>query len=505
MKSTSFLFVLLTGLWIFAAGTHGQDSTKAEAWLQFRGNNCSGISDENAKPPIELTEKTTLWKIDLPVGHSSPIVWNDKIFVTGFIKESSELKTICVNRETGEHIWKQSVFPEKIEGYHPISSAAQTTPVTDGEYVYVYFGSYGVLCYSMEGNLVWDYKIDVHPYRWGVSSSPIVYDNKLIISRDISNERQLFALNKKTGEIIWKTELPQLESPWTTNWATPVVYRNDQIILHRAGEIASYSIEDGHRIWWLPYLTSGTSTPVIHNDMIYIGTWHNYSEEDLRANFPKYLDFTVLVNDFDSNNDGLIQKEEIPDSLMIYTRPGISEIEGADGNIKQFFGSFDNDKNGAIDQPEWDAIVNMIKGSFYKEAGLIVLNPDANGELSLNHLIWRESEKVPEVPSPIFYNDLVFMCKDGGILTCMDAEKGTVFFRESVGATGLYIASPVAANGYIYLTSVKGKITVIKATDKLNIINQNDLKEDIFASPAIIGNTIYVRTKGNLCAFRENY
>jgi len=308
-------------------------------------------------------------------------------------------------------------------------------------------------------------------------------------------------LNKNTGEIMWKANLPNLNSPWTTNWTTPVIYK-DQIILHRAGEISSYSVHDGHRIWWLQHLTSGTSTPIINNDIIYIGTWHNFSENDTRANFQQYLDFEKTIDNFDTSKDRLIQSEELPDSLLMFTRPGITDIESASSTVKQNFGTFDKNKNGSINKSEWEETVKWLTSSFYKEAGLIALKPVGEGELTMQNIVWRELEKVPEVPSPICYNNLVYMCKEGGILTCMDAKEGKILYRERIGAAGPYFASPVAANGCIYFLSGKGVITVIKDGDKLNIMKQSNLKEDIYASPVIIGNSFYVRTVEHLYAFK---
>lgn len=337
--------------------------------------------------------------------------------------------------------------------------------------------------------------------RWGVASSLVIHEDKLILNRDISNERQLIALNKRTGEIIWKTDLTNAKNNiWTTSFSTPVIYGN-QIILHRSAEIASYSAEDGHRIWWIYYLTSGVSTPVTSNDMVYIGTWHNFSENELRGNLPKYFDFNKLVNDFDASQDGLIQKDELPDSLLLFNRPEISDIETSSNSVLQAIDDFDKNKNGAIDKSEWDETINWIKSTFYKEAGLIALKPEAEGELTFDKIVWREPEKVPEVPSPVYYNNLVYMCCDGGILTCMDANNGKIVYRERIGAAGSFIASPVIANGYIYLTSAKGVITVIKAGDKFNIVKQNNLKENVFATPAIIGNSFYIRAQGHLYAF----
>ena len=115
----------------------------------------------------------------------------------------------------------------------------------------------------------------------------------------------------------------------------------------------------------------------------------------------------------------------------------------------------------------------------------------------------KKLEKVPEVPSPVCYNGCVYMCKNGGILTCMDAQNGSIFYQERIGAKGPYYSSPVVADGKLFIPSGNGTVTVIKANNKFDILAQNDLKEDIFASPAIIGNTIYIRTTGHLYAFGQ--
>ncbi|MBN2088869.1 PQQ-binding-like beta-propeller repeat protein [candidate division KSB1 bacterium] len=498
-KFNAFIFILLFAIML----SYGLSYSQNDVWPQFRGPNCSGIANKKSKPPIELNDKNTLWKISLPEGHSSPCIWGDNLFMTGYVKDKSELQIICINRKTGKVKWTQSIFPEKIEGYHPISNAAQTSPATDGARVYVYFGSYGILCYTSNGEFVWDYKIQVHPYRWGVTSSPVIHENKLILSRDIGNERYLMAFNKANGESLWKAELPDLKSPWTTNWATPVVYKN-QIVLHRTKEIVGYNIENGERTWWFPCLSGGAGSPIVQNDLIYIGTWQNYSEADQRANFPNYLNFKKLIKDFDSNNDGVIQQAELPDTLYAYIRPEISGMETADGTVKQFFGAFDKNKDNCIQQTEWESTIEWITSTFYQNAGLIALKPDGKGELSEKNIVWRELEKVPEVPSPLYYQNLVYMCKNGGILTCMDASKGTVVFRNRVGAAGPYFASPIAANNYIYFPSGNGVITVIKAGPKLEIVAQSKVNEKIFATPAIAGNTIYVRTTTNLYAFGKD-
>ncbi len=118
-------------------------------------------------------------------------------------------------------------------------------------------------------------------------------------------------------------------------------------------------------------------------------------------------------------------------------------------------------------------------------------------------MLWKVKEKVPEVPTPVYYEGCVYMIKNGGIITCLEAESGEVLYRERLGASGTYLASPIIANGNIYIPSYNGVITVIKAGNQLDILAQNDLNEKIFATPAVIGNTLYIRTDKHLYAFGD--
>lgn len=178
------------------------------------------------------------------------------------------------------------------------------------------------------------------------------------------------------------------------------------------------------------------------------------------------------------------------------------EIERTTHYVKEYYWTFDKNKDEAIDREEWDKTIEWVV-TFYGESGLMALRPNANGELPMSQVLWKVKEKVPEVPTPIYYKGCVYMVKNGGIITCVEAESGKVLYRERLGASGPYLASPIVANGNIYISSSKGVITVIKAGDKLEILAQNDLGEKIFSTPAVIGNTLYVRTTENLYAFGE--
>ncbi|OVE78710.1 hypothetical protein BVY00_02180, partial [bacterium G20] len=182
-----------------------------------------------------------------------------------------------------------------------------------------------------------------------------------------------------------------------------------------------------------------------------------------------------MLSQNDNDGDGLIGKQEIPDDMLLFSRP---EMDEDSWYVKRAFNMIDKNKDDSIDGEEWAKMVETII-SFYGESGLMALRPSGRGELPMSQVLWKVKEKVPEVPSPIYYQDQVYMVKNGGIITCVNAENGKVLYQERLGASGPYFASPVAANGNIYVPSSKGVISVIKAGDQLEILAQNDLKEKI--------------------------
>jgi len=333
-------------------------------------------------------------------------------------------------------------------------------------------------------------------------SSPLLYGDSVLLCRDAGEDHELLKINKMTGDILWEVKLPVSGgNPYKITHSTPIIYK-DCIILHRIGEISAYSINSGDRVWWYPILTQPVSTPIIDRDVIYISAWHNFSEKELRVELPEY---TELISVYDKDQDGLINQNEMSEELLVYTRPEITGSEFGDtkGRIIHFWWMIDTDKDGNVNQEEWGRITALVK-SFYTDAGLFALKPKGTGQQSVASVVWKVNEKVPEVPSPICNNGFIYMCKNGGILTCIDSETGEIYFRKRIGAAGPYIASPISINDYIYFTSGKGKITVIKAGEELNVVAQSDLKEKIFATPAIINSSIYIRTNEHLYAFTQN-
>jgi outer membrane protein assembly factor BamB len=467
-------------------------------WPQFRGPEGSGVASKDARPPVKFEDKNLKWETSLPLGFSSPVIWDNKIFLTGFVEDKKELITICLNRNDGIILWQKSIIPDTLEKSHSVSNPAQTTVVTDGERVITYFGSCGLICYDMEGEVQWKYPKPSVKFIYGNASSPIITGDKMILIDDEGSDRYLLAIDKTTGKEIWKTDF-QLDTliGWAGN-ATPIIYQ-DNIIVHRVGEVAAYSISDGSYIWGYKILTEASSSPIVAGNRILVNCWYNLSDETERPRLPDYVE---LLQKYDSNNNGTISKPELPDNLMVYQRPEISDIEKTSASVKSFFAGLDENGDKEIDRKEWNAILDLL-GNFYKPSGLIAINPNSRGQLPDSAIQWRITKNISEVPTPIYYRGRAYMIKDGGIITCINPGTGAILYQTRIGNPGACLASPVAANGLLYIFGYNGKLKILKAGDKINIVGEHDFKESIAASPAIIGRTIYIRTRSKLMAYSD--
>jgi outer membrane protein assembly factor BamB len=241
-------------------------------WPQFRGPNASGIG--TGKPPVQFgPDRNVVWKAAVGSGLSSPIIWNGRIFLTAFDAANKQLATLCIDQRSGKILWKRTVTPETIEKVHEISSPAGSTPVTDGERLYVYFGSYGLIAYDREGNTLWERRFPNPENPYGAVASPIVAGDLLILNHQ-GKDAYLLGLNRRDGRTVWKTDRSMLQY----GWSTPVHWRHDGIdeILVLGGDfkpnqrLVAYNLADGAERWWIGGLPAcGKSTPVIGDGLVY--------------------------------------------------------------------------------------------------------------------------------------------------------------------------------------------------------------------------------------------
>ena len=459
-------------------------------WPQFRGPDGSAIAAADAAPPIEFgASAKLLWKVDFPIGHSSPIVWGQRVFLTSFDPVAKKLELVCVSASKGSIEWRRAAPAREIEETHVVSNPATASAVVDADRVYAYFSSYGVMAFRHDGASAWTLPLAMPKTHHGSGASPILAGDLVILNHDAMQGGYLLAVDRRTGKQIWKTEYPT-ERGRVESYSTPMV-RGDQLLLHRAGVIEAYRIADGAKIWSLAENTSGASTPAADRDTIFVSTWNVLGEEDQRPSLP---DYATLVARYDKNKDGAISADEFPEDLRDTMRPGLEAIPHSQNFIS--FKNVDRNKDGILQPSEWDAYRTRIEGMM-QDHGLLAIRL-ADGKPTV---AWRENTSIPEVPSPLLYRGQLLLVKNGGVVTCLDAASGKLIYRARVGAPGAYYASPVAADGRIYLASSEGIVIVIAAGDKLDVLARNDLGEDIVATPAIAGKAIYIRTLHHLFAF----
>ncbi len=270
-------------------------------WPQWRGPEANGVAPFG-NPPVQWSESENIkWKIELPgLGHATPIIWNNRIFILTAVNTSRKVDPgegkqtkakrgmvpftmgttdihkymiIAVNRSDGQIEWQHTAREElPNEGIQKTSSWASISPVTDGEHVYAYFGSKGLYCYDMQGNLKWEKDLgDMNiKHNWGEGSSPVLYNDKIVVKWDHEDQSFITALDKKTGREIWKVSRDE-----GTSWSTPLIVESKgqaQVITNATNHIRSYDLATGDLIWE----SSGMGapevipTPVAANDMVYL-------------------------------------------------------------------------------------------------------------------------------------------------------------------------------------------------------------------------------------------
>jgi outer membrane protein assembly factor BamB len=333
---------------------------------------------------------------------------------------------------------------------------------------------------------------------FGSGTSPAIAGDLVILNRDEQNDPRLIAFSQTTGGIVWNTPQPPASELGATSYSTPIIWKNE-VVIHRTGEIVAYSLKNGERAWTVSALSMGTSTPVIAEDLLFVGTWTNFGEPELRVDLPE---FQTLVGQYDKDGDKQISKQEFPGDLVLARRPEVGDLPGGTIYVRPFFYRIDLSKDEQIDEGEWkQALVFLL--SFYKDHGLMAIKAGAETDQTVTSVAWKVSRDVPEVPSPLYYSGCVYMVKNGGVITCMNAQDGTVLYRERLEASGPYYSSPIVAGDRIYTASAKGVITVLPAGKQFQVLARNDLTEPVFATPAAVENTLYVRSSNHIYAFAE--
>ncbi|MGH9875158.1 MAG: PQQ-binding-like beta-propeller repeat protein [Pyrinomonadaceae bacterium] len=410
------------------------------SWPQWRGPSGQGTSDEKNLPTQWSANMNIKWKTSIAGrGHSSPIVWGNKIFLTTAIEgalvpgakavkhmypegeflhpdsvgadHKHLFKVICLDRQTGKILWEQTAFEgTPYDDRHRKSSFAAATPATDGKYVYAYFGTEGLYAYDMKGKLAW--KVDlgkIGTVGMGTGTSPILHENLVIVQCDeeFGEGSFIVGVEKKTGKEVWRTPRKKIE----VSWSTPLLVRTArraELITSGNEAIVAYDPATGKELWRHKGVDSNAiPSPVANSELVFVS-----------AGFPAKIAMAITL--------------------------------GGAGDL-------------------------------------------------MDKVVWKYEKGTAYVPSPILYGDYLYLTTDRGILTCLDARTGEVKYeggRVPVPAT--FTASPIAFEGKILMTSEDGDTFVIKAGPKHEILATNTVGEPVYASPAVADGNIFIRGEKNL-------
>jgi len=416
---------------------------RAENWPQFRGPTGQGLSTETNLPTEWSATKNVAWKTPIPgEGWSSPIVWDNRIFLTTALQKGTLCHVLCLDRDTGKILWDQQVFEQTPGRKETRNSYATPTPVTDGQHVYAFFGGGGAACLDFAGNVLWT-KTDDHFYsQHGLGSSPILYKDTLFMPWDHSikegpekrigwqipwDKSYVLALDKHTGKERFKA----MRGMSRISHMTPRIVEVDgrpQLVSAGGDVIEGFDPDTGKLLWYVNTYGEGvTPSPVFGNGLVFNS-----------SGFP--------------------------------TPFGGKTVKAA---IRAFkLGGSGGDPKG-----------------------------EGGADLTKSNLVWEQTQGVPMLPSLLFAGDLLYSITESGQLQCLDPADGHVIYKQKL--PGQYSASPLYADGKIYITSDTCTTAVLQPGREFKQLATNELNERTQASIAPANGCLFIRTEKTLYCIKQ--
>jgi outer membrane protein assembly factor BamB len=470
------LIAITLTLTLFDAGP-----ARTEDWPQFRGPNCSGVSTSKNLPVKFSATENVRWEASLGEGISCPIVVAGRLFVTG-MTGPEEFTVYCFDAAKGAPLWQKSLATGPLPPIMPPNRPASSTPTADAEQVYVYFSTLGVLALDAKtGEQKWHVPLEAPNYLmdWGAAASPILYQDLVVFCSDDDLNSYLIAIDKHTGSVRWNTPRPEMLGGYSTPVLCQTPDRTD-IVVAGSGKMKGYDPATGTELWTCnTLLRTIMTTPVVKDGVIYIAV-QSYGDTERVLKF-------ALLEWKDTNQDGKLTKAEVPASFG-------KKFDKADQNQDGFLAG--DELDNAFQSPN-----NMAGGGSIIQA----IRGGGTGDVTKSHMRWNLNTKAPSnMASPIAVGDELFVVKKGGICSAFDLATGKAFWEiKRLQNFGEYFASPVAADGKIYVSGGNGFVVVLEEGHTLNILGKNDLGADLIASPAISDGRLYFRTKDKVLCIAE--
>jgi outer membrane protein assembly factor BamB len=468
------LLLLAVALSVVAqSALYGQQASKpTNEWLQFRGPNGTGVAEGFALPAEFSATKNLAWKTSVPFARSSPVITADRIFLTA--TEGDKLITLALDRKTGKLLWRRDAVRARHMTIYKANDGASPTPVSDGKNVFAFFAELGLISYGPDGKERW--RVPLGPFNsfYGMGGSPVLVGNTLVMVCDQRTDSFIIAVDARNGKELWKKSRPNFEA-----YSTPAIYQPKdgpaQVIVLGSQSVDAYSLDKGERLWWVTKIGSyPKGVPVLGTEMVYV-----IGEG---ADEPFLPPFDEMLKQFDANKDQRIHRDEVK-----------SQAEAL-----EHFGWLDANNDGFIERAEHD----FIRNSTISGHGLTAVRLAGRGDLTSSNVVWRVQKGYPGIPTPLVYRGVMYLMKEGGIVSSLDPANGQVLKQgRTPNALEDYYASPVAGDGKIFVVSASGKVTVLKADAQWEIVATNDLDDEVWATPAIAGGNLYIRTRNALFAF----
>ncbi len=453
----------------------------AEDWPQFRGHNSSALSSSRKLPVTFSPTENLRWEATLGEGVASPVIVAGQLYNTAMTAPDT-FTVFCHEASTGKQVWQKSFPVSDLPAITKPNVPASSTPTCDGERVFVYFSTLGMLALNAKsGEQLWHVPLPVPQYLmdWGAAASPVLYKDLVIFCSDDDLNSYIIALDGKSGEIRWKTE----RSDMLGGYSTPVIAEmptGDEIVVAGTGKMKGYDPKTGNELWTCNTLLRTIMTsPVLHEGVVYLSV-QSYGDTE---RILKY----ALLEWKDTNQDGKLTKAEVPKEFG-------QKFDKADANQDGFLEGDELDY--AFQSP-----TNMAGGGSIIQA----IQCGGRGDVTKTHLKWGLKTKASSnMASPVLVGDQLFVVKKGGLCSSFDIETGKSHWEtKRLQNLGEYFASPIAGDGKIYVTGENGFCVVLEQGHKLNVLAKNDLGDSIIATPAIADGRLYFRTKEKILCFAE--
>ena len=471
-------------------------SVHADDWPQFRGPNCTGISATSQPLPAKFSAiENVRWSVKVGDGVGSAIVAAGRVFVTAMTADET-VSLFAFDAATGKKLWQRDWPTGPLAEIHKTNSPASTTPAADGERVYFYFSTLGLLTVDAEtGRDVWRRELPTpfFVFKWGPGMSPVLYRDLVLLCQDDDLFPAIYAFDKASGQVRWKDERLDM----AVNYSHPVVCTangRDDIVVAGTGMLIGYDPETGRRRWHAKVLLRNIkTTPISLGGVVYISVQSGGIANQWLASIDRATT---------GNNDSKLDKAEI--QAFVGKQP-IPEAFFA-----KTFDRGDLNKDGLLEGREMDiaflhpdnfaGVDYTVLGDNAAEQLIVAVRGGGDGDVTPSHVLWKHKTRYTDhIVSPFVSDGRMLLIKEGGISTVFETKGGTPLRGATrVGAGGTYFASPVLGDGKIYLAGENGTVVVLKNSADYEELARNDMGESILATPAIADGRLFIRTRTRL-------